>query len=199
MTANKHKDEENLKNPDNEGDIILEPTEEETGEENLRQKLKDLRSKLAECSKEKSDYLSGWQRAKADYINLQKEGENRRKENVQFAGERIILDVLPILDSFEMAIANKETWNSVPETWRTGIEYIKGQFDSVLTNHGLSEICPKEKDNIKFEYHAVVETVPTENKDEDGKISSVIQKGYMLNGKVLRPAKVIAFLYSNRK
>mgnify|MGYP001588731940 FL=1 len=145
---------------------------------------------------ERGEYLSGWQRAKADYINLQRESDTKRIESIQFASERIIMELLPVLDSFEMAMANKEAWGSVSENWRTGIEYIKNQFSAVLISHGIAEICPKEKDDVKFEHHVVVEVVSMDDKSQDGKIATVLQKGYILNGKVLRPARVTAFLHN---
>ncbi|MFA5841526.1 MAG: nucleotide exchange factor GrpE [Candidatus Paceibacterota bacterium] len=186
-----------IKNQDqNEEDIILEPTEEETGDENIRQKIKDLREKLDVCSKEKADYLAGWQRAKADYINLEKDSLKSRKESIQFASSGIVEDIIPVLDSFEMAMGNKEAWDAVSSNWRTGVEYIYNQLRTVLENNGVSEICPKVGDDVKFDHHAVVETVPAVEKEKDGKISAVLQKGYSLNGKVLRPARVNAFTIS---
>jgi molecular chaperone GrpE len=181
----KEKDEE---------DVILEPTEEETGDENIRQKIKDLREKLELCSKEKTDYLAGWQRAKADYINLEKESVKSRGDAIKFASSGVIEDIIPVLDSFEMAMANKEAWDAVSPNWRTGVEHIYNQLRMVLENNGVTEICPKRGDGVDFEHHAVVETAPTEEEEKDGKIMAVLQKGYSLNGKVLRPARVNTFI-----
>lgn len=181
----------------NENDIVLEPTEEETGDENIRQKMKDLREKLAICSKEKADYLSGWQRAKADYINLEKDSLRSRKESIQYASLGIVEDIIPVLDSFEMAMGNKEAWEAVSSNWRTGVEYIYNQLRTVLENNGVTEICPKPGDGVNFEHHAVIETIPIEEKEKDGKISTLIQKGYSLNGKVLRPARINAYVFKS--
>lgn len=187
MPTDKQKEEE---------DVVLEPTEEEVGEENILQKLKNLREKLAVCSKEKAEYLAGWQRAKADYINLQKENSNGQKDIIRFAKESVIHDIIPVLDSFNVAVSNKESWNAVPENWRMGVEYIFSQLKTALLGQGVSEICPKEKDVIEFDSHAVVGTITTENPELDGKISEVLQKGYKIGDKIIRPARVNVYLYN---
>ncbi len=189
---------QNTKNNSKDDDIVLEPTEEETGEENLHKKFRDLKEKLETCSKERTDYLAGWQRAKADYVNLQKESAVRHGESFQLAVERTISDIIPVIDSFELAMADKETWNTTPENWRKGVEHIYNQLKVALRNHGVAEICPKEEDEIEFQHHTVVETVSTDKKESDGKISAVLQKGYSVNGNVLRPAKVTAFVYKKQ-
>lgn len=186
---------QSTQNSSDDKDVVLEPTEEETGEENLREKLKDLREKLKTCSRERTEYLSGWQRAKADYVNLQKESEAWHGKGAELALARTVSDIIPVLDSFEMAMADKETWEATPENWRKGVEHIYNQLKAVLSNHGLKEICPKEGDGVEFQHHTVAEAVSTDKKEDDGKISAVLQKGYSLNGKVLRPARVTAFLY----
>lgn len=186
----------NKKENKNDEDIVLEPTEEETGEENLAQKLKDLRSKLTECSKEKSEYLAGWQRAKADYINLEKEFSSRYSEAASSGSERLFMDIVPALDSFELAVGNKEAWESVSDNWRKGVEYILGQLKNALSDNGFSEICPKAGDKVNFEQHMIVETVDTEKEGEDGTVTRVLQKGYLKKDKVVRPAKVISFKFN---
>lgn len=191
------KKQNNSKDPGDNDDISLEPTEEIIGEEYLTEKIKNLREKLEACSKERTEYLAGWQRAKADYVNLQKDMSAKHGESIQLTIGRVVGDIIPVMDSFELAMANKDLWNTTPENWRRGVEHIYSQLKRALEDQGLEEICPKEEDNVEFQHHAVVETVLTDKKGSDGKVSAVLQKGYSLNGKVLRPAKVTAFLYKD--
>lgn len=199
MTANKHINDENNKKSIDENDITLEPSEEESGEENLHHKLKELKEKLAECSKERAEYLAGWQRARADYINLEKEGAKSRITAIDTGIERVLIDILPVLDSFELAMSDKVLWDTTPENWRKGIEHIFSQLRSIFEMRGVKEICPNPGDKIAFEHHSVVEAIPSDNEKDDGTIKAVLQKGYILKDKVLRPSQVTVFVYRNRE
>ena len=75
--------------------------------------LKKIRDKLKQCIKEKQGNLEGWQRIRADFVNIKKENEKSRIELKKYANEQLILDILPVLDSFDMASANKKAWDSV--------------------------------------------------------------------------------------
>ena len=88
---------------------------EEEGEEKASKKVKKIKNELKACQKERAEYLAGWQRAKADYINLQREHEQKIANYCKFANEGLILELLPILDSFEAAIKNS------PEDKKEGI------------------------------------------------------------------------------
>ena len=101
---------------------------------------KDLRDKLKICAKEKAEYLAGWQRTKADYINLKNEFEKKRVDLLKFANEKIIYDLLAVLDSFQMATADKSAWEKLPANWRQGIENIHNQLESILRDYGLKRL-----------------------------------------------------------
>jgi molecular chaperone GrpE (heat shock protein) len=62
--------------------------------------------------------FSGWQRAKADLLNARKRDEEEKKEYIKFANERMIEDLLPVLQSFDMAMGNKEAWEKADKNWR---------------------------------------------------------------------------------
>jgi molecular chaperone GrpE len=147
-------------------------------EEGLNPTLKKLREKLKKAVTEKQEYLEGWQRSKADFVNYKKDEEKRRGEIVKLIREDVITEILPILDSFNMA---KES-----PVWGDGIEQIFKQFVSVLKKNGLEEIAPLNED-FDPNLHEAVETVKGK---KDGKIIEVLQKGYLLNNKIIRPARV---------
>ncbi len=153
-------------------------------------KLKKLKSELKACKTEKAEYLDGWQRAKADYLNLKKETEENRGEITKWAKEGVLADLFTIADSFEMAFGNKETWEQAPENWRKGIEYIYSQLQGILRDHGVEEICPRIGEKFNHEQEHSIGTVPAESDEEDDIIAEIVKKGYKLHGRVVRPASV---------
>ncbi|MEK7460244.1 MAG: nucleotide exchange factor GrpE [Patescibacteria group bacterium] len=160
--------------------------------ENPAMTIKKLREKLRTCESEKKEYLDGWQRMRADYANARKEEETRRGEIIKFASEGLVEDVLPVLDSFRMAFSNKEAWEKVDKNWRTGVEYIHAQLLSVLESRGLTEIGTIGE-KIDPRIHVVTEVIPVNDTSKEDTVSEVIQKGYRLHSKVVRPAKVKSF------
>lgn len=167
----------------------IEPTDEEGTVLSAGQKLKDLRDKLKKCEAEKQEHLTGWQRMKAETINARKRDEERQKEMILFANESLIMELLPVLDSFEMAKANKEAWEKVDKNWRTGVEYIQSQILGILARNNLVEVNPVGLDYSPTE-HEAIEMVEVKDETQDGKIVEVVNKGYKLNEHVIRAPKV---------
>lgn len=161
----------------------------EDGEGNTIDKIKDLREKLKKALAEKQEYLLGWQRSKADFVNARKREEESRKELLKYANEGLILELIPALDSFTMAFANKEAWEKVDKNWRSGVEYIYSQLKGALEANGLKELSPLNEvfDPMK---HNAIESITVTEKNQDHKVIEVVQKGYELAGKIIRPANV---------
>lgn len=155
-------------------------------------------SELDKVKAERDEYLAGWQRAKADFVNAKRRMEEEMKSFRQLANEGLIEEVLPVLKSFEMAFANKEAWEKADKSWRSGVEYIYSQLRSVLEQNGLTEIDPigQAFDPNRDE---ATEFVPAAAPAEDNKIVSVVAKGYSLNGKLIVPPKVKVAHLENRK
>lgn len=181
-----------------ENEIVIEPEnngqssdldDSVIAEENALEMVKKLKEKLKKVEAEKTEYLTGWQRAKADLVNARKRDEADRQEFMKFANERLIEGLIPVLESFDMAMSNKESWEKVDKNWRVGVEYIYSQLKKVLADSGLEEVDPIGQ---KFDVNRdeASEYIKINNKDEDHKILAVVQKGYNLNGKSLRPPKV---------
>lgn len=158
-------------------------------EENAVDALKKLREKLKKVEAEKQEYLIGWQRAKADLINARKRDEEDRKEFMKFANERLIDGLIPVMESFDMAMGNKEAWEKVDKNWRVGVEYIYSQLKKTLSDSGLEEIDPLGK---PFDHNRdeAAEYVPVDKESDHHKVVFVLQKGYSLNGRSMRPPKV---------
>jgi molecular chaperone GrpE len=168
-----------------EDDVVFE----EEGEVATPAAMKRLREKLRVAVKEKQEYLDGWQRAKADLVNVKREHEDMRAHMMHMGKSAMIEDLLSVADSFDMAFANKDAWEKVEPEWRTGVEYIYAQFKRVLDDHGIETIDPEGED-FDPEKHEAVETVSVEKEDEKGKVQAVLSRGYLFDGKVLRAARV---------
>ncbi len=170
-------------------DVVFE---DDGAEGTAEERVAKLKKQLKVCMTERQEYLEGWQRIRADFVNARKDDESRRGELKKFANAGLIEELLPVLDSFDMAFANKTVWEQVSKEWRDGITFIHSQLVSVLTQNGVEVIDPK---GGKFDpaLHSPLEIVHTDNVQEDDHIVSVLQKGYILGGKVIRPAKVKVF------
>jgi molecular chaperone GrpE len=135
-----------------------------------------LKKKLKECQKEKEEYLTQAQRARADLINYRRRQEQAIEELKNYGQADFIRELLPILDSLEIGAKENK-----------GIKQIKEQLEGILKKYGLKEISAVgEKFNPQF--HEAIDQV--ESKEEEGTIIKEVQKGYMLGDKILRPSKV---------
>ena len=169
-------------------DVVFEDNTEVTGGD-YKQKVDKLKAQIKELQKKNGELLDSWQRDKADFINIRKRDEDDKKEFLKFAKTDVIAELLPVLDSFESAFKNKESWEKVDKNWRTGVEYIHTQLSNILTSHGLKVINPLGE-MYNHSRDEAVETVKIDDKEKDGKILDVVQVGYELNGKEIRPPKV---------
>lgn len=172
-----------------EDDIQFDENINEDGDHDQSALIKKLREKIKKLEHESQEYLTGWQKERADSINLKKRLEEEKKEFAKFAKEDMATELITALDSFDSAFKNKEAWEKVDKNWRQGVEYIHSQLVNVLANHGVSIIDPLGE---KFDPQRddAVETVEVEDKKDDGKILEVVHKGYSYNGKQIRAPKV---------
>jgi len=153
---------------------------EKTDKENLKEKLE-------ECQKLKDEYLSGWQRARADFLNYKK-GEIERLEEVKrWTKEEIFLKILNVLDNLDKAV-DKMPEQKENHQWFEGIKQIRAQLKKILKEEGIEKI---EVEGKIFDpnFQEAIETIETKEK-KSGEVVSVLKKGYLINGKLLRPAKV---------
>lgn len=147
-------------------------------------------TELERVTAERNEYLAGWQRAKADFANAKKRMEETMVEYRKLANEGLIEEILPVLQSFEMAFGNKASWEKVDKNWRSGVEHIYTQLKTVVEQNGLQAISPL---GLIFDpmVHEAVRFEITTDASKANTISEVIEKGYSLGGKLIRPAKVV--------
>ena len=171
-------------------DVVYDSNVDSDNLSDPKEKIAKLKEKIKKLESEKSEYMDGWQRERADFINFKKRSEEERKDYIKFANENLLEEMLVVLESFDMAFMNKEQWNSVPENWRVGVEYIHSQLVKTLDDNGLKEFVPKVGDKFDPKLHIAEETVPVESQSEDDIIKSIKKKGYIMNGKVIIAPKV---------
>lgn len=159
-------------------------------EESAGEAIKKLREKLKHAEAEKQEYLVGWQRAKADMVNARKRDEEERKEFMKFANERLIEDLLPVLESFDMAMGNREAWEKADKNWRIGVEYIYSQLKKALADNGLVEIVPTIGEKFDHAVHEAAAHEPVLDEKLDHTVTAIIHKGFSLNGKIIKVPKV---------
>jgi len=137
----------------------------------------DLENKFTELN---DSYL----RLHAEFDNYRKRTMKEKADLLKSGGEKVILGVLPIIDDFERALP------LIPEEAREGVELIYSKFKTFLTQNGVTEIDPVGE-TFDTERHEAITTIPAQNEDQKDKVVDSIQKGYMLNDKVIRFPKVI--------
>ncbi len=176
-----HSQESSLERTDLDDSVVTEETQTET--------IKKLREKITSLEAEKQEYLTGWQRAKADLINARKRDEEDKRAFAKRAAEDIVTELIPVLQSFESAMSNKDNWEKIDKNWRIGVESIAQQLKLALANHGLTEIDPlgKEFDPSRDE---AIEHVPVNEKNRHNLIIEVLQKGYALHGTIIQAPRV---------
>ncbi len=183
--------------PSDNNDNINEATEEviydaENNSDNTFDavdKIKKLKEDLKTCKEERQEYLDGWQRSKADFLNIKKRSSEEILEVRERAAENFILDLLPVLDSFDMAFKDKAAWESAPAQWRKGIEYIHTQILSLLETNQVRVLNPAGE-VFDPNMHYSVSNIKVEDTNLDGKIIDVILKGYQIKDRIIRPAHV---------
>lgn len=174
---------------------ILEETEEakETAEEKEADEAKTAEETSAESGDAKSPDESGnseeqeserYIRLLAEFQNFKKRAAKEKTDIHAYANEKVMTELLPVLDNFERALETE----TADESYAKGMELIFQQMKTALTNHGLAEIAALGEDFDPNKHSAVM----TEESDEydSGKVCKVLQKGYELNGRVIRAAMV---------
>lgn len=150
-----------------------------------------VRPETDDWEKQCAEYKLGWQRAVADYQNLQKEVAARRAELASMSEQQILEDFIPVYDNFKKAFAHRHEVNSEMRqlrNWIDGIVHIMKQFGEVLKAHGVEEIkTAGEMFNPEF-HEAVGEE---EAGKEPGLILREVDGGYTMGGRVIKAAKVI--------
>jgi molecular chaperone GrpE len=150
--------------------------------------IQELREKMADLEKEKDELLGKLQRVSADYANFQKRVPKQIADSVGYEKERVFRSLLPALDNFERTLQNARSAESV-DTLVEGIRIIYDQMLDILKSH---EVAPTNALGEIFDpsrHEAVMQK--SEPEQQENVVLEELQKGYTLNGRVIRPSKVI--------
>jgi molecular chaperone GrpE len=187
---------ENTVNPDNQNDgnkgdfTTGEPTEnlsdvltaEQKGYDKLLIEVKATEEKLAEMQ---DKYI----RLSAEFDNYRKRTLREKMDLTKYAGENLLLCIIPFMDDFERALQHLDTTTDCVAL-KDGINLIYGKFSDFLKQNGIKEI-EALNNSFNVDLHEAVAKVPVEEDDKKGKVVDVVLKGYYLQEKVLRFSKVV--------
>lgn len=174
--------EENLL-PEEDNELDTQETEQETAEPaNSLSEEEKLRAEVAE-----------WQnkhlRLYAEFDNFKRRTSKERLELLQIAGKDVIVDLLPVLDDFERAQKSMETATDI-EAVKEGVKLVHQKLKSILTQKGLKDMNAQGTE-FDPDLHEGITNIPAPSADLKGKVIDELEKGYYLNDKVIRFAKVI--------
>lgn len=143
---------------------------------------------LADLKNKCEEYLNGWKRAQADYQNLKKETEEKKKDWAEFIQAGLLLDILPIINNYKIALSHVPEV-AQKEAWYEGFSHIYKNFTEFIKKLGITEI-KTQGEIFNPEFHEAVSQASDETK-EDHEVIKELTPGYKMNEKVLAPAKVI--------
>ena len=192
MTDNK----ETNNNPENINDIITDIDSDvdsknytlENGNDpvpnsdNNAQSVRVVEEKLAEMQ---DKYI----RLSAEFDNYRKRTLREKMDLSRYAGENLLLGIIPLMDDFERALKHMDTSTDCIAL-KDGIDIIYGKFSDFLKQNGIKEI-ESLNSNFNVDLHEAVAKVPVEEVDKKGKVVDVVLKGYYLQDKVIRFSKVV--------
>ena len=155
-------------------------------------KIAKLKKDIEICRKEKDDYLNGWRRAKADFINVERDLARHETENRKYVEMRIMKELLAVADDFEKAFAS-----SPPDSpWLEGVKMIYSNLKALLASRDVQKIDAVGKE-FNPEFHEAIEVKQTDQESDDNMIVEEFQSGYILGERVLRAAKVKVAKYQS--
>ncbi|MFA5841037.1 MAG: nucleotide exchange factor GrpE [Candidatus Paceibacterota bacterium] len=196
MADEEIKKEDNLEEKKDDSEV-LEFEFNEDGEEDLKKTLKKFRADIKELKKEKEEYLTGWQKERAEFANYRKQEDERKAIFSEAMRERILTRFLSVIDSFNMAFANKDAWEKVEDNWRKGVEYIYAQMNGIFEEYGVKPVG-EVGESFDPSIHQSIDVVETDRKELEHKVATVTQKGYKLGERVMRPARVNVYEFKEK-
>ena len=163
----------------------MSPEQEEKEAEKVEKAEDEIASLKENLDKEKKEYMY----LMAEFENFRKRTMKEKAELIKNGGEKVLKGFLPVLDDFERGLKASGD-GSDPKAILEGMELIYTKLKSFLEQNGVKEIDPAD-DSFDTERHEAISVVPVPDEDKKGKILDTVQKGYTLNDKVLRHAKVV--------
>ena len=173
----------------NETQETVETPQAEAPEITEDQAADQIADEMDQIKQQLSDMNDKNLRLMAEFDNFRKRTAKERLELIKTAGERVLVDLLPLVDDFERAQKAMETSEDVNAV-KEGVELIYNKFISFLIQNGVKAI-PTENVAFDTEYHEAITTFPAPSEELKGKIIDCVSKGYTMNEKVIRFSKVV--------
>ena len=139
---------------------------------------------VEQLTKERDEYLDGWQRARAELVNYKRDEAKRADDLMKFANGALMRELIMVIDNFELAIMAMERQGEVEK----GIYLIKAQMEDILKQHGLEKVAVEIGQAFDPSLHEAVASVASDL--AAGAITEEVERGYYLHGKLLRPSRV---------
>ena len=179
----KHKHEEEFTENENE-EINAEAVATSQNIEQLSAEIDVLKKKLEEAESRTSEYKDSWLRSQAEFQNYRRRLERDHELNYISMKGDIVKKILPVLDDLERALQNR----SADDPWANGIELVARKFQNILESEGVKKI---EAVGTEFDpnFHEAISHEPA-NGATSGHVIGVVQSGYMIGERVIRPAMV---------
>lgn len=172
-------------------DVEAEEVKEEKKEDKKKKKSKkpSKDDQIEELGSKLQEVTDKYMRLSAEFDNYRKRTLKEKMELTKTAGEKIIVNILPVMDNFERAIKSVDSTKDV-DAIKEGIMHIYKNFGEFLKQNGIAEI---DATNAEFDtdLHEALTKIPAPSEDLKGKVVDCIEKGYKLNDKVIRYAKVV--------
>ncbi|MDK2977496.1 MAG: molecular chaperone GrpE [Bacteroidales bacterium] len=169
------KEQDKVKTEEQDKKVTTEEQESSKNKKSEQEKIEELNDK----------YL----RLAAEYDNYRRRTLKEKMELAKSAGEDILINILPVMDDFERGLASIDKAKEV-DAIKEGVLLIYNKFKEFLKQRGVKEIEAKEKE-FDTDLHEAVTKIPAPSEELKGKVVDVIEKGYLLNDKVIRYAKVV--------
>ncbi|HUX53520.1 MAG TPA: nucleotide exchange factor GrpE [Williamwhitmania sp.] len=178
----KKKETVNAQEPQVQDNAQVDQTEEKSEGEQIVVTGPSLEEQLAES---KDRYL----RLSAEFDNFRKRSRKEREDLIKTAGESVIVELLHVVDDFDRAIKSIDQSTDL-QAIKDGIQLITNKFGEFLKRQGVTEIDAMGHE-LNTDLHEAITKIPSPDESAKGKVIDVVQKGYLLNEKVIRYSKVI--------
>lgn len=150
--------------------------------------LHSTSERLVAKTRECEEMLDRLQRLAAEYANYQKRMARQLQEMQQSANRDLVLDLLPVIDNFERALAAAQAAPD-PAAFRDGVQLVHDQLLAALAKHGVTRVDAQDE-AFDPEHHEAVAQIPSDEHPQ-GRVMEVAQTGYRMHGRILRPSRVI--------
>lgn len=155
-----------------------------------REDIAELNAQLAAAKADAADLKDKWLRLNAEFDNFRKRTAKERLELMQFAGENVLKNMLPVLDDMERAIANNAKTDDIAVV-REGFHLIHSKLLHILGSQGVKPMADAKGQPFDTDRHEAITKAPAPSDDLKGKVIDVVENGYTLHDKVVRYAKVV--------